>query len=157
MKQVLAFFFVIYTLNSCVKNNKQNTVARNFDLIDNIQSPFEFSKRQKSCKNEIEQNLNFEINFHNKELLKQNMTFMIIADTILYANTFREKIQIEKIKICMDNDLSQCNPLTFAMVDKKNKKLYIWGSKDNCCLYNKKLFKASLNWDNNKEYSYQLE
>lgn len=158
-QKILFSFLVIVSITSCSerKTEIKNTIGmQSYPIpIEELEAPFKFRKlKPNSCGHEVIKDLNIEIDFHNKALLQnKDISLMIVEDTTYYKGEFREKILIKNMKMCMDDYWGSVFSLMFGIVDKKNKKLYIWSIKDNYDLINVKTLKVRLDWDNSDGYT----
>lgn len=159
LQQTIIAFFVVLLITNCAekKTETKNTIGmQSYPIpIEEVEAPFKFRKLDPhSCGHEVIKDLIVEIDFHNKALLQnKDINLMIVEDTTYYKGEFREKILIKNMKMCMDDDWGHIFSLMFGIVDKKNKKLYIWSIKDNYDLIDVKTLKVRLDWDNSDGYT----
>lgn len=162
LQNLLVTITLVFLIVCCKSEDKtvKNTIGNNFSIVsvNELDNPFKFPEwKPQPCTYELIKDFDIEIKFHNKKLLEnEEIKLIIVDDSTYYNGKFKEKIRIKKMKMCMDEQQDHFFSLMFGIVDKKNRRLYIWGIKENFDLAKVKKLKVELPWDNNNINSYSL-
>jgi hypothetical protein len=96
------------------------------------------------CKNMLYKDMIFIIDLDYPNLHSEDYEFLILREGYIYKGKFNEKIILQNVCFCLDDNLTKLNSLAFVLIDKTDKTVYKWDEKESYFLYKKEILKIQL-------------